>query len=142
VGTVLKSDAKSQSWEGLQGTDSISPPFLLRDNRTFAGFYGSAGSLGQRNGLVTVTELGGQFTRRLPSALVDFNTAPQNHSSGSGSGGSNISDARSENPVVTYLERLGLYVAVFDTPKHDPPLHGRSQQFRGECSLLAVGRQN
>ena len=24
-----------------------------------------------------------------------------------------------------------LYVAVFDTLKHDPPPHGRSQQFRG-----------
>ena len=69
--------------------------------------------MGQRNGLVTATTLGGQFTRRLPSALADFNSG------------------RSENPVVTYLEKVGLYVAVFDTLKHDPPPSGRSQQFRG-----------
>ena len=52
---------------------------------TWAAFYGSSGSMGQRNGLVTATALGGQFTRRLPSALTDFN------------------DGRSENPVVTRL---------------------------------------
>ena len=81
---------------------------------------------------MTATSLGGQFVRRLPSALTDFN------------------NGRSENPVVTYLEGKnleagqnlegtlerdgvgqGLYVAVFDTLKHDPPPHGRSQQFRG-----------
>jgi hypothetical protein len=129
VAVVLKPDASSQPWEGLQGADSISPPFLLPDNRTFAAFYGSAGSLGQRNGLVTTSELGGQFTRRLPSALVDFDTAPRNHSGPR----SNVSDARSENPVVTYLPDRGLYVAVFDTLKHDPPPRARSQQFRGEC---------
>lgn len=128
VGVVLQPDAASQPWEGLQGTDSISPPFLLPDKKTFAAFYGSAGSLGQRNGLVTASKLGGQFTRRLPSALVDFRTAPQNHSSRHYS---NVSDARSENPVVTFLDHLGLYVAVFDTLKHDPPPHARSQQFRG-----------
>ena len=33
--------------------------------------------------------------------------------------------------MVTFLEDLELYVAVFDTLKHDPPPHGRSQQFRG-----------
>ena len=39
---VLKPGADSQSWEGLQGTDSISPPYLLPDNKTWAAFYGSA----------------------------------------------------------------------------------------------------
>ena len=68
--------------------------------------------MGQRNGLVTAPKLGAPFTRRLPSALVDFD------------------NGTSENPVVTYLEQEGLYVAVFDTLKHDPPPHGRSQQFR------------
>lgn len=36
VGVVLQPDASSQPWEGLQGTDSISPPFLLPDNATWA----------------------------------------------------------------------------------------------------------
>ena len=131
VGVVLRPDADSQPWEGVQGTDSISPPFLLPDNKTFAAFYGSAGIWGQRNGLVTASQLGGQFTRWLPSAMVDFRTSPQNHSNQKVP--SNVSDARSENPVVTFLDRLGLYVAVFDTLKHDPPPHARSQQFRGKC---------
>eukprot|EP01051_Picozoa_sp_SAG22_P010385 SAG22_NODE_933_length_6434_cov_5.195264_4_plen_272_part_00 len=39
---VLKPGADSQAWEGLQGTDSISPPFLLPDKKTWAAWYGSA----------------------------------------------------------------------------------------------------
>lgn len=73
VGVVLKPDNGTQPWEGLQGTDSISPPFLLPDNSTWAAFYGSSGTMGQRNGLVTAKQLGGQFARKLPTALTDFN---------------------------------------------------------------------
>eukprot|EP01048_Picozoa_sp_COSAG05_P020080 COSAG05_NODE_3322_length_2150_cov_1.173086_3_plen_97_part_00 len=40
---------------------------------------------------MTTTKLGGQFVRRLPSAMVDFNAG------------------RSENPVVTHLPGLGWY---------------------------------
>ena len=42
IGVVLQPGPASQAWEGLQGTDSISPPFLLPDNTTWAAFYGSA----------------------------------------------------------------------------------------------------
>jgi hypothetical protein len=115
TGVVLQPDAGTQPWEGLQGTDSLSPPFLLLDNRTFAVFYGSAQT--QRagvsphhllwyNGLATASSLGGPWVRRKPSALVDFN------------GGF------SENPIVSWLSPVavrragggshGLYIAVFD----------------------------
>ena len=100
---VLGPDADSQSWEGLQGTDSISPPFLLRDNETWAAYYGSAQTEKIPrphgiwwNGLVTTKKLGDRFVRRLPSAKVDLN-----------GGGS-------ENPVVTYLPQHSLYIALFD----------------------------
>lgn len=55
----------SQSWEGLQGTDSISPPYLLKDNKTWAAFYGSAQTqnaakmphnMSWYNGIVTTTK--------------------------------------------------------------------------------------
>jgi len=100
---VLSPGKDSQSWEGLQGTDSISPPFLLPDNMTWAAWYGSAQT--QKiprphgiwwNGLVTTSKLGQPFVRRLPSALVDLN-----------GGGS-------ENPVVAYLAKEKLYLALFD----------------------------
>jgi hypothetical protein len=105
LGVVLQPDVESQSWEGLQGTDSISPPYLLPDNKTWAAFYGSAQTqhagttphnLSWYNGLVTTSQLGGEFVRQRPSSLVDFN------------GGF------SENPIVTYLPAKGLYIAVFD----------------------------
>jgi len=111
AGVVLQPDNSSQPWEGLTGTDSISPPFLLPDNSTWAAFYGSAGSMGQKNGLVTAPSLQGPFERVRPSSLVDFN------------------NGTTENPVVTYLAPQRLYVAVFDSLKHDP--QGKSQQFRG-----------
>eukprot|EP00041_Stephanoeca_diplocostata_P034835 m.1206812 g.1206812 ORF g.1206812 m.1206812 type:complete len:307 (-) comp24586_c0_seq13:2173-3093(-) len=41
VGVVLRPDRMSQPLEGLQGTDSISPPYRLA-NGTYAAFYGSA----------------------------------------------------------------------------------------------------
>ena len=100
---VLEPDAESQSWEGLQGTDSISPPFLLRDGKTWAAFYGSAQTEKIPrphgiwwNGLVTTSKLGDRFVRRLPSAKVDLN-----------GGGS-------ENPVVTWLPQHRCYIALFD----------------------------
>ena len=80
MAVVIKPDASSQPWEGLQGADSISPPFLLPDNtcRTFAAFYGSAGSLGQRNGLVTASELGGSSRAGCPRR---WSTSTQRHAS-------------------------------------------------------------
>ena len=77
VSVVLRPDNTSQPWEGLQGTDSISPPFLLRPsaggNAEWAAFYGSSGAMGQRNGLVLSSSLAGPFKRMLPSSLVNFN---------------------------------------------------------------------
>ena len=115
AGVVLQPDAASQPWEGMQGTDSLSPPFLLPDNRTWAAFYGSAQTqragvsphaLAWYTGLATATSLGRQWVRRKPSSLVDFN------------GGF------SENPIVSWLSPAavsragggsrGLYIAVFD----------------------------
>ena len=70
---------------------------------TWAAWYGSAQT--QKiprphgiwwNGLVTTSKLGQPFVRRLPSALVDLN-----------GGGS-------ENPVVAYLAKEKLYLALFD----------------------------
>jgi hypothetical protein len=104
-GVVLKPDEHSQNWEGLQGTDSISPPFVLPDGRRWAAFYGSAETQipasHQRphiwwNGLAIAQSLGGKFVRVTPSSLVNFN-----------GGGS-------ENPVVTFIPKHKLYVAVFD----------------------------
>ena len=78
---------------------------MLPDNVTWAAFYGSAQTeLVPRpagkgiwwNGLVTTRKLGTPFKRRQPSSLVDFN-----------GGGS-------ENPVVTFLPKANLYLAVFD----------------------------
>lgn len=105
VGIVLRPDSASQSWEGLQGTDSISPPYLLRDNLTWAAFYGSAQTqhaatrphnLSWYTGLVTTSVLGDPFLRKTPSSLVDFN------------------HGFSENPIVTYLPVKSSYIAVFD----------------------------
>ena len=100
---VLSPGNDSQSWEGLQGTDSISPPFMLPDNKTWAAFYGSAQTEKIPrphgiwwNGLATTSTLGQPFVRQIPNAKVDFN-----------GGGS-------ENPVVTYLSKQGVYVALFD----------------------------
>ena len=115
TGVVLQPDVGSQPWEGLQGTDSLSPPFLLPDNKTWAAFYGSAQTqragvsphnLGWYNGLATAPSLGGQWVRRTPS-LVDFNSG------------------FSENPIVSWLSpsaislagggsRGGIYIALFD----------------------------
>ena len=103
-GLVLQPDAHSQMWEGLQGTDSLSPPYQL-PNGTWAAFYGSAHTeipstyKGGKwlNGLATADKLGGQFERLLPSSLVNLN-----------GGGS-------ENPVVTWLPAPhNVYIAVFD----------------------------
>eukprot|EP00039_Didymoeca_costata_P033050 m.40503 g.40503 ORF g.40503 m.40503 type:complete len:222 (+) comp9668_c0_seq1:578-1243(+) len=116
VGVVLSPGKDSQSWEGLQGTDSISPPFKLK-NSTFAAFYGSAHTRNPRppdawkNGIVLAEEIGGNFTRLLPSSLVNFNN-----------GGS-------ENPIVTYLSSYSLYLAVFDD------LHAQSQGFGYSTSI-------
>ena len=102
---VLTPGSDSQSWEGLQGTDSLSPPYLLPDNKTWAAFYGSAQTehatarphnMSWYNGLVTTSRLGDPFVRRTPSSLVNFN------------------QGFSENPIVSYLASRKAYIAVFD----------------------------
>lgn len=105
INVVLEPGQTSQAWEGLQGTDSISPPFRL-PNGSYAAWYGSAHTEtvppapfktpSWWNGLVTVEKLGDPFQRMLPDSRVDLN-----------GGGS-------ENPVVTYIPQYKLYIAVFD----------------------------
>jgi hypothetical protein len=107
TGIVLQPDAASQPWEGFQGTDSISPPFVL-PNGTWAAFYGSCHSEasppsgylpGRWNvGLATTSSLGSPFVR-MPFGTV--NPSPLN-------GG------YAENPVVTYVASQKMYIAVFD----------------------------
>lgn len=118
VDVVLRPDSDSQNWEGEQGTDSLSPPYLLRDGKTWAAFYGSAKTelcppvtriltqnvSQQFNndycywnvGLVTTSTLGSDFRRQLPTSLV------------------NLNGGYAENPIVTYLAQKDVYVAVFD----------------------------
>ena len=109
TGVVLQPDASSQAWEGLQGTDSISPPYFS-PNGTLLAWYGSchseaslppAYSHGNRwnVGLVTATGLGQPFTRITEPASVN----PVN-----------LNGGHAENPVVTFAPRHGLYLAVFD----------------------------
>lgn len=102
---VLNPGSDSQSWEGLQGTDSLSPLYLPPDNKTWVAFYGSAQmehatvrphNMSWYNGLVTASRLGDPFVRRTPSSLVNFN------------------QGFSENLIVSYLASCKAYIAVFD----------------------------
>ena len=98
VGIVLQRDKDSDSWEGLQGTDSFFP--YLVANRWYA-FYGSAHtekvpiSLWQV-GLAKASDLAGPWTR-----CTEFNPLK-------------VESRFIENPIVTPMSD-GTYVAVYDT---------------------------
>lgn len=99
VGVILEPGKDSESWEGLQGTDSFYP-FRVGDR--WYGFYGSAKTevkpvLYWKVGLVSAPALTGPWKR-----LSDHNPVPL--------------DARYgvENPIVTRLKN-GHYIAVFDS---------------------------
>jgi len=96
---ILEPGKDSESWEGLQGTDSFYP-FRVGDR--WYGFYGSAKTevkpvLYWKVGLVSAPALTGPWKR-----LSDHNPVPL--------------DARYgvENPIVTRLKN-GHYIAVFDS---------------------------
>jgi hypothetical protein len=103
VGVVLEPGPESQSWEGLQGTDSFFP---YEVNGRWYGFYGSAdtGKLPIKFwgvGLASAPELAGPW-KRLPQG----NPLP-------------IEKVFTENPIVTKLDD-GACVAVFDTDINNP----------------------
>lgn len=97
VGIVLQPGAGSQSWEGIQGTDSFDP---YQVGGQWYAFYGS-GSASQVNpfwrvGLAGAPSLSGPWTR-----LSTGNPVPLDPNHGV------------ENPIVTHLASGG-YLAVFD----------------------------
>jgi hypothetical protein len=102
VGIVLQRGTDSDSWEGLQGTDSFFP--YRKGDRWFA-FYGSAHteklpiSLWQV-GLAKAEDLAGPWVR-----CTELNPLK-------------IETRFVENPIVTELDD-GSYVAVYDTDKPD-----------------------
>lgn len=129
IGVVLQPDNDSQPWEGLQGTDSISPPYKL-SNGGWSAFYGSAHTEVPStydppfphgkwwNGIVTASALGDSFVRKQPSSLVNFNSG------------------YSENPIVTWLPSPhNKYIAVFDD------LRGQSTGFGFSWSADGVNWQ-
>ena len=127
-GVVLSpGGGKDQPWEGLQGSDSISPPFRTASG-VLTAFYGSAHTELPANpprfarpnmwnvGLATMASAGAPLARVKPSALVDFN-----------GGGA-------ENPIVTVIDAATagdgkpLYVVVYDD------LHAEAAGFGVACS--------
>jgi hypothetical protein len=97
VGVILRPDADSQWWEGLQGTDSF---FAYRVGQHWLGFYGSSNTEHQppehwRVGLAEAAQLAGPWKR-----CVGVNPV--------------YMDKRFvENPIVTNLDD-GSYMAVYD----------------------------
>jgi hypothetical protein len=97
IGIILRPDAESQSWEGLQGTDSFFP---YRAGGHWLGFYGSANTEHKpiehwRVGLAEASELAGPWKRCAGVNPVYM-------------------DKRFvENPIVTKLDD-GSYIAVYD----------------------------
>lgn len=97
VGVILRPDADSQPWEGLQGTDSFFP---YRVGDRWLGFYGSANTEHKpvehwRVGLAEAAQLAGPWKR---------------------SGGRNPVEMDKrfvENPIVTKLDD-GSYLALYD----------------------------
>lgn len=127
TGVVLEPDAnESQPWEGLQGADSISPPYRL-PNKTWMAFYGSAHTEAHpppqyqqphmwNVGLATTPALGAPF-KRLPMGI---NPVPLDGTTG-----------HVENPVVTFVPQMNLYIAVFDYLGHEGEGLGFSYSFDG-----------
>jgi hypothetical protein len=98
VGVILQRGKDSDSWEGLQGTDSFFP--YLVGNHWYA-FYGSAHTeklpiSSWQVGLATASDIGGPWKRS-----TELNP-------------SKIENRFIENPIVTKLSD-GTYVAVYDT---------------------------
>jgi hypothetical protein len=97
IGIILRPDAESQSWEGLQGTDSFFP---YRAGGHWLGFYGSANTEHKpiehwRVGLAEASELAGPWKRCAGVNPVYM-------------------DKRFvENPIVTKLDD-GSFIAVYD----------------------------
>jgi len=96
-GVILRPDADSQPWEGLQGTDSFFP---YQVGKRWLGFYGSANTEHLpmehwRVGLAEATRLVGPWKRCTGTNPV------------------NIEKRFAENPIVTRLDD-GSYIAVYD----------------------------
>ena len=94
---ILRPDAGSQPWEGLQGTDSFFP---YQVGKRWLGFYGSANTEHLplehwRVGLAEATRLAGPWKR-----CTGINPV-------------NIEQRFAENPIVTRLDN-GSYIAVYD----------------------------
>ena len=97
AGVILRPDADSQPWEGLQGTDSFFP---YRVGKRWLGFYGSANTEHLpmehwRVGLAEALQLAGPWKRCAGTNPV------------------NIEKRFAENPIVTRLDD-GSYIAVYD----------------------------
>lgn len=96
LGIILRPDAESEWWEGLQGTDSFYP---YRIGKVWYAFYGSANTEKVptehwRVGLTTAPMLAGPWKRVPELNPVDFENVYQ------------------ENPVVTRASD-GTYIAVY-----------------------------
>ena len=124
VGVILEPDANSQSWEGLQGTDSFFP---YRVGRRWMGFYGSANTEHLpvehwRVGLAGAPTLAGPWKR-----LSEGNPV-------------NLEKRFAENPVVTLLKN-GYYVAVYDNDVEYSNTIGYSWSAPGDGVHWALGKQ-
>jgi len=104
IGIILNPGQESQSWEGLQGTDSF---FIYKANGKYYGFYGSALSqytdfnkMKWEVGLAESSSIKGPWTRL---ATNPVNLTPA---------------GTCENPVVSNLPD-GTYVAIFDYIKSE-----------------------
>jgi hypothetical protein len=103
AGVILRPDADSQPWEGLQGTDSFFP---YRVGKRWLGFYGSANTEHLpmehwRVGLAEALQLAGPWKRCAGTNPV------------------NIEKRFAENPIVTRLDD-GSYIAVYDRSASSP----------------------
>ena len=124
VGVILKPDANSQSWEGLQGTDSFFP---YQAGKRWLGFYGSANSEHLpmehwRVGLAEAPSLPGPWKRMSAGNPV------------------NLEKRFAENPIVTRLDN-GYYVAVYDNDIEYPNTIGYTWSAPGDGVHWAPGRQ-
>lgn len=107
AGIILRPDAQSQAWEGLQGTDSFFP---YQVDHLWLGFYGSANTEHLpiehwRVGLAQAPALRGPWQR-----MAGVNPV-------------NLEKRFAENPVVTQLPN-GYYAAVYDTDVDHPTAIG------------------
>jgi len=124
VGVILEPDSHSQSWEGLQGTDSFFP---YQVGKRWLGFYGSANTEHLpmehwRVGLAEAPALAGPWKR-----LSGVNPV-------------NIEKRFAENPIVTPLTN-GYYVAVYDNDVEYPNAIGYTWSAPGDGVHWAPGRQ-